>query len=230
MFSHFGVPTELHSDRGRNFEAQLFMEMCKHLRIHKTRTTPLHPQSDGLVERFNRTLGAQLAVVVAKDQKDWDLQLPLFLMACRSATQETTGWTPALLMFGRELQTPPTLAYGRPPDTPQVPAGPEYATQLRERIDLAYRFARKQAETAGARQKRAYDQHTKGAHFNADDLVWVHAPKRIKGKLPKLQSNWIGPCQVLGRLEEVFYMVKLAGRGRVVVIHRDRLAPYRGMS
>lgn len=125
MFSHFGVPTELHSDRGRNFEAQLFMEMCKHLRIHKTRTTPLHPQSDGLVERFNRTLGAQLAVVVAKDQKDWDLQLPLFLMACRSATQETTGWTPALLMFGRELQTPPTLAYGRPPDTPQVPAGPE---------------------------------------------------------------------------------------------------------
>lgn len=216
MFSRFGVPTELHSNQGRNFEAQLFMEMCKQLGIRKTRTTPLHPQSDRLVERFNHIL------VVAKDQKDWDLQLPLVLMACGSATQETNGCTSALLMFGRELRTPPTLAYGRPPDTPQVPAGPEYATQLRERVDLAYKFARKQAETTGARQKRAYDQHTKEAHFNADDLVWVYAPKRIKGKSPKLQSNWIGPCRVLERLGEVVYRVKLAGQGRVVVIHCDR--------
>ncbi|KAJ7998032.1 hypothetical protein DPEC_G00218330 [Dallia pectoralis] len=53
MFSRFGVPTELHSDQGRNFEAQLFAEMCRQLAIHKTRTTPLRPQSDGLVERFN---------------------------------------------------------------------------------------------------------------------------------------------------------------------------------
>lgn len=230
IFSRFGVPAELHSDQGRNFEAKLFMEMCKQLGIHKTRTTPLHPQSDGLVERFNRTLGAQLALVVAKDQKDWDLQLPLVLMACRSATQETTGCTPALLMLGRELRTPPTLAYGRPPDTPQVPAGPEYATQLRQRLEQAHEFARGQAETAGACQKRAYDLHTRGTHFKAEDLVWVYAPKRTKGKSPKLQSNWIGPCRVLERVGEVVYRVKLTGGGRVVVIHRDRLAPYQGMN
>lgn len=62
------------------------MEMCKQLGIHKTWTTPLHSQSDDL-ERFKRTLGAQQALLVAKDQKDWDLQLPLVLIACLSATE-----------------------------------------------------------------------------------------------------------------------------------------------
>ncbi|KAJ8014587.1 hypothetical protein DPEC_G00017180 [Dallia pectoralis] len=171
MFSRFGVPTELHSDQGRNFEAQLFAEMCRQLAIHKTRTTPLRPQSDGLVERFNRTLGAQLALVVAKDQKDWDRQLPLVLLAYRSATQESTGCTPALLMFGRELRTPPALVYGQPPDSPRAVAGPEYAHQLWERLEVAHEFAGRQAVEAGMRQKRAYDQHTKGAHYKGGDLV-----------------------------------------------------------
>lgn len=188
MFSRFGVPVELHSDQGRNFESQLFAEMCRQLSIHKTRTTPLRPQSDGLVERFNRTLGAQLAVVVSTDQKDWDLKLPLILLAYRTATQETTGCTPALLMLGRELRTPPSLAFGHPPDMPAAPAGPEYAGRLQQRLDAAHSFARQHAEAAGARQKRAYDQHSKGPHLGAGDLVWVYGPKRKKGRSPKLQS------------------------------------------
>ncbi|KAF0039034.1 hypothetical protein F2P81_009518 [Scophthalmus maximus] len=127
MFSRFGMPSEIHSDQGRNFESQLFTTMCSQLGIRKTRTTPLHPKSDGLVERFMRTLGAQLALASAPDQGDWDLQLPLIPMACRSAVQESTGCTPALLMLGRELRTPPELAYGRPTDAPDVMACPETA-------------------------------------------------------------------------------------------------------
>ena len=47
MVIRFGVPKELHSDQGRNFESSLFNQMCEILGIHKTRTTTLHPQSDG---------------------------------------------------------------------------------------------------------------------------------------------------------------------------------------
>jgi len=60
LVSRFGVPSTLHSDQGRNFESRVFAQMCEWLGIRKTRTTRLHPQSDGLVERFMRTLSAQL--------------------------------------------------------------------------------------------------------------------------------------------------------------------------
>ena len=59
-----GVPLMLHSDQEKNFEIVVFSEMCRLLGITKTRTTPLHPQSDGMVERFNCTLEAQLSKLV----------------------------------------------------------------------------------------------------------------------------------------------------------------------
>ena len=63
MFCQFGAPQELHSDQGRNFMAQVFAEVCKRMGVSKTRTTPLHPH--GLVERFNRTLATQLAIITS---------------------------------------------------------------------------------------------------------------------------------------------------------------------
>lgn len=99
MFCRFGAPEELHSDQGWNFEVQVFAKVCKRMGVTKTRTTPLHPQSDGRVERFNRTLSTQLAIVVEQQQCDWDRHLPLIMMAYRSAVHESTGCTPAVLMF-----------------------------------------------------------------------------------------------------------------------------------
>ena len=72
----FGVPDSLHTDQGRNFEAKVLKEVCQLLGVKKTRTTPYHPQSDGLVERFNRTLLDMLSMAVKDDERDWDL-LPL---------------------------------------------------------------------------------------------------------------------------------------------------------
>ena len=89
--SRFGVPLQLHSDQGRNFESVLFNDVCNLLGVDKTRTTALHPQSDGMVERFNRTLENQLAVFVEKHQQDWDDHVPLILLAYRSAVHEVLG-------------------------------------------------------------------------------------------------------------------------------------------
>ena len=64
FFFCFSPPEQLHSDQGRNFESAVIAEVCKLLGVAKTRTTPYHPQSDGLVERFNRTLLDMLATAV----------------------------------------------------------------------------------------------------------------------------------------------------------------------
>ena len=62
---HFGAPDAIHSDQGKSFESSLFTELCHLLGIHKTRTTPYHPQSDGLVEYFNCTLSMLLTTHAA---------------------------------------------------------------------------------------------------------------------------------------------------------------------
>ncbi|KAI4890190.1 hypothetical protein NFI96_005542 [Prochilodus magdalenae] len=127
FFCRFGVPKGLHSDQGRNFESQVMAEVCERLGIVKMSSAPLNPQSDRLVERFNATLTTQLAMHTGQHQRDWDLHHPLVLLACRSAVQESTGFTPAMLMFGREHSTPMDLMFGT---QPRMEESPESYTEL----------------------------------------------------------------------------------------------------
>ena len=118
----YGAPMETHTDQGRNFESGVLKELCCLLGIRKTSTTPLHPQSDGMVERFNRTLEQHLSKVVDENQTDWDQRIPpLFPMAYRSSGHDTTGMTPAKLVFGREIRLPGDLMFGSPETQSQEP-------------------------------------------------------------------------------------------------------------
>ena len=71
------------------------------LGMEKTRTTPYHPQSDGLVERMNETLLMMLSIR-AQEEKRWDEFLPELLMAYRATVHDTTKFTPYHLMFGEQ--------------------------------------------------------------------------------------------------------------------------------
>ena len=76
-----GVPRKLHSDQGSNFEFKVTTEVCKLPDNEKTRTTPLHPPSDGQVERYNRRLTEMIRGKLKDTQEDWDLQLQPCMMA-----------------------------------------------------------------------------------------------------------------------------------------------------
>ena len=95
FISRFGVQLLLHSDQRSQFESSLFQELCSLLDIDKTRTTTYHPQSDGLVERFNLTLENMLSKSIASDLREWDSHLPMLMLAYRFSVHESTGQTPA---------------------------------------------------------------------------------------------------------------------------------------
>ena len=83
IISRYGAPYLIHTDQKTNFESKLIAELCKLFDIKKTRTTPYHPQSDGLVEHLNRTLVDTIALIVKEAQDTWNLRIGLALMAIR---------------------------------------------------------------------------------------------------------------------------------------------------
>ena len=70
MFARVGLPEEILTDQGSNFTCQLLAEMYRLLHVHSTRTSPYHPQTDGVVERFNQTLKSMLRKVAIQEGKD----------------------------------------------------------------------------------------------------------------------------------------------------------------
>ncbi|KRX56741.1 Retrovirus-related Pol polyprotein from transposon [Trichinella sp. T9] len=90
----YGAAESLHSDQGRHFEAALIKELCESFDIRMARTTPLHLQFDCLVERFHRELLNMLSTKAEADKKNWDLVLPLTLLAYGTSVHESTAATP----------------------------------------------------------------------------------------------------------------------------------------
>ena len=80
FISDFEVPDILHTDQSHNFESSLLKEVCQLLGIAKTRATPYHPQSDSLVEIFNRTLLKILSLAASENEHEWDLHLPMVML------------------------------------------------------------------------------------------------------------------------------------------------------
>ena len=96
----FGVPEALLSNRGTNLLSHMILDICKLLGITKLNTTSYHPQCDGTVERFNRTLKQALRKHAARFGGQWDRYLPGVLWAYRNTPHTSTGEKPSFLLFG----------------------------------------------------------------------------------------------------------------------------------
>ena len=103
IFGRLGTPLEIFTDQGRNFESNLFHEVCRLMHIRKTRTTPYRPSANGQVERFNRTLMDAVRCFVQQKSNQWDAWLPQLTGALRSSVNRSTGFTANRLMLGREV-------------------------------------------------------------------------------------------------------------------------------
>ncbi|UYV78619.1 hypothetical protein LAZ67_16002183, partial [Cordylochernes scorpioides] len=222
-----GAPREMITDRGRNFISQVIKEINALCGIVHRFTTAYHPQTNGLTERFNKTLGDMLSMYTGVEQKDWDQVLPYVTFAYNTAKQEATGYTPFFLVHAREAETYidavlPYLPYEISDD---------YVGELVTRTEEARQLSRSRLLQSQAKDRRLYDQKHTPVYYQRDDLVWVFTPIRKVGLSEKLLKRYFGPYKVTKKLSEVTYEVEPVdpsprSRKSKDIVHVIRMKPY----
>lgn len=162
----FGAPYRIHTDQGREFESELFSEICSLLGIAKSRTTPYHPQSDGMIERFNRTLQQMLAIFVDENRTNWDDHLLYLMMAYRATVHLSTKCTPNLVMLGKEITLPIDVLAGSPPMQHQHEECYNSCVEwVRNSMEMSFSIVHDNLKSSFKRQKRYYDTKLKPRAF-----------------------------------------------------------------
>lgn len=173
-----------------------------------------------MVERFNKTIGHQLAKFVDYHRRDWDGHIPYLMLAYRSAVHESTGCTPAKVIFGRDLLLPVDLLLGRPEEE-VLSSAADYTGDLCEELKWVHHYARNHLKITSDRMKQRYDLLQIGSSLSAGDPMWFHYPQRKKGLSTKLQRPWQGPYVVTKKINDLVHRIQLGPNRKSEVVHRN---------
>ncbi|KAG0890595.1 hypothetical protein G6F61_012651 [Rhizopus arrhizus] len=236
IISRHGCPTLIVTDNGKPFVSGLVRAVCHNFSIiHKT-TTPYNPQSNGLIERFNRTLGQILQKRSTEEKEDWHLYLPAALFAYRSIKQATTKQSPFFLMYGYEPKTPfdnnhRIIGF----KTPKFDAILMHRTihQIRN-LNLVREQSAQSIKQTQVAQKKAIENKILEEKkelkppFKLGDIVLLYKDYMATSWSGKLQDNWEGPFIIHSILGKGTYHIKSfkSDDNRIRRVHGNRLKIY----
>ncbi|UYV65007.1 hypothetical protein LAZ67_3002795 [Cordylochernes scorpioides] len=226
IFLRHGAPQYLISDRGSQFTSNLMKEVMKTCKIKHCFTTSYHPQTNGLTERLNRTLINMLSMYVNTDQKNWDEILPFITHAYNTTIQETTGYSPFFLMFGRE---PTSLLDDRNISVDiDKDDYDEYIKHHLDKINRTRKLVINNTIKTQERMKKNYDKKHMERSYEPGELVAVWTPIRKIGKCEKLLRKYFGPYRILKKLSNVNYLIEPKDNPGQdpLIVHVSRLKPY----
>ena len=220
----YGEPMQLHSDQGRNFESNLIKQFCELHGIEKTRTTAYHPQADGQVERFNKTL-IDLICKLPGLTVDWDLRAPVSAMSYNSTVHDSTGYSPNMLMKGREIRH--TQGKIIPdPDTNKPTTYHEYVKKLKENYVTVFDSTRKALRKSAIVQKKYYDRKANLYQYKPGQPVWITSHKLAEPGTKKFRREYVGPWWIIDVLSDIHFRIQEFEFSHPRIIHHDRMKPY----
>ncbi|GFV75300.1 retrovirus-related Pol polyprotein from transposon 297 [Trichonephila clavipes] len=223
IFSRMGFPREIQCDQGTSFTSALTSEFFERFGILVRHSSVYHPQSNP-VERFHRTLKRLLRVLCLDAGSEWDKHLPSILLALRTVSHKSTGYTPSELVYGKNLRTPETLVmehWMEPEEEGDLVT--EYMFKLINRLKRCQEVTINKMEEMQVKRKTWYDKNAVKREFKDGDLVLVLATSRAN----KLAVQWIGPGTILNKISETNYLVEIPGRRETSQIyHINMLKPY----
>ena len=223
MFSRLGIPRQILSDQGSQFMSQVMQELFRLLSIKQSKTSPYHAQANGMVERLNGTLKQLLKRVASDQPRQWDRFLPAVLFSYREVTQESTGFSPFELLYGRRPRGPSDILHDiitQNEKQPEDISTFEYITNLKERLSSACELARQASENASSQSRLSKNKGVTLKQFNVGDMVLLLLPSDNN----KLLMTWKGPYEITKKTSKVDYVINIAGKEKL--FHCNMLKKY----
>ncbi|XP_071964120.1 uncharacterized protein [Antedon mediterranea] len=223
VFSRLGIPKEMLTDRGSQFTSEVMKQVSKLLSIRQVMTSPYHPACNGLVERFNGTLKQMLKRMCAERPTDWDRYIDPLLFAVRESSQESLGFSPFELLYGRTVRGPMSILrelWTEEIETPETKTTYQYVMDLQERLHETCQMAQKNLQKSKVRYKQYYDKKSKSREFEVGDKVLLLLPTDKN----KLLLQWKGPFKVVKKCGYLDYQIDINGKFKI--FHANLLKRY----
>jgi hypothetical protein len=207
-----GCPREILSDQGREFCNEVVNQLCQNFRVKHALSSPYHPQTNGLVERFNQTLCRMLAKYADLQEMEWDNLVGTALFAYRTRVHATTKHTPFFLVYGRDPIIPIDLEIAPYPTEPIAEEQEELVKrifEITEKLPEKIREVRKHVEKAQEQYKERHDKKiSKPPEFWIGDKVWSYDSRRDSSHSRKLMPKWEGPYYIHEKLSYDAYRLR----------------------
>ena len=211
------------TDNGGQFTSDLMKEVSRLLSIRQMTTTPYHAQCNGLVERFNGTLKAMLRKMCEEKPKYWDRYINPLLFAYREAVQESTGFSPFELLFGRTVRGPLAILrelWTGEVDEPDTKTTYQYVLDLKDRLEATCQLAQENLSKSAEKYRRQYNRKANNRKFEVGDEVLLLLPSNRN----KLLMHWQGPFKVVQRVGYLDYKINMDGK--VKTFHANLLKKF----
>ena len=202
LFYVFGPPKKILKDQGTNLNSIYCESVYNRWNIKSVRTTPYHPQGNGLTERLNKTLGVGITTMIPTEKDLWDQYLKPVTFAYNTTLHESTGFTPIELVTGINQNLSITGKIGFCPEkcVPNLT------------IDEKRRIARQNILRSQSKNQKYKNEDRIPCDIKEGDLVLIYSvPLKMK-RGGKFENRWIGPFRVIKRQsEQVFSVISMTG-------------------
>ncbi|MBW0478183.1 hypothetical protein O181_017898 [Austropuccinia psidii MF-1] len=223
IFSKYGLPSSIVSDRVSLFVSSFWINLCQKLKISRDLSNSYHPETDGQTERVDEILEQYFWMYFSYHQDDWNTCLPLQKFSYNNSDHCSTKQSPFSTVYGRD---PQFYSVHIRQDTP--------AGKLSTKIQSVQQYVKRELEVAINRFKRYEDKSRASPPvFNPGDMVWLSS-KNIKSTRPtkKLSERWLGHFKILQKVSTHAYLLKLPSQWKSIhpAFHISLLEPVKTSS
>lgn len=220
VICRFGVPRQILSDNGKEFQNELLDAVCRVIGSVKIFTAPYRPQTDGQVERFNKTLATTVSHFTSYKANNWNLFVPFACFAYRVTRQASTKASPFEILFGRIARSPLLNGILTPDDFNIDPDS--YAHEISQQFLAAYDLVRRNIKDAQFDMARFYNPSRRDFSYEIGDMIWY----RVHKPTSKFSPKWKGPYIIKRKLSDLNYEIRDLASKKKRTVNVNQIKPF----